>query len=335
VLLVVITLPFLRGDDPAPRFDPAPPTGAGAVREIVDSVGLHDVAFSPDGQRVIAVSDDIARSWWLAEGGSEGQFMRGCGASRLVYAPVDGPVRAVGCADGRVFVGGPSDHDTNPYASREGPLEALPASHPRPVTDLDFSGDGRLLVSASIDGILRVWDVAARAPVGAPFDMWPTVHGIRTALGITGVAFLPDNRTVAVAGADQVTLFDIRSRTAVAVAPAGGRALSVAISPDGQTMAIGRDSGSVQLWSLRERRNVGRPLPGLDSYVYRVAFSATGDFLVGGSQRATVIWNTDTGEQITPTMPGGSGFALNPNGRTIAVFDHNHPVIRLYPTRVN
>ena len=33
-------------------------------------------------------------------------------------------------------------------------------------------------------------------------------------------------------------------------------------------------------------------------------------------------------------MPGGSGFALNPNGRTVAVFDHNHPVIRLYPTRV-
>jgi hypothetical protein len=111
-LLVVITMPFLRDDDPPPRFDPTPP-------------------------------DDVARSWWLADGGSDGQYVEGCGASRLVYAPNGGP---------------------------------------------------------------------ARAPVGAPVEMWRLVPGTRAALGITGVAFLPDNRTVAWASADQVTLYDTGSR---------------------------------------------------------------------------------------------------------------------------
>jgi WD40 repeat protein len=243
-------------------------------------------------------------------------------------------LRAIGCVDGQVLVNGVGEPlYAGDRRQWDGPLAALPGKHPNHVTDLDFSRDGRLLVSTSFD-TLMVWNTATRTPVGAPVEIWKLAPSTRDGLGITGVAFHPDNRTVAVASGDQITLWDIPTRTVSGVAPAGGRALSVAISPDGQTMAIGRDSGSVQRWSFRDRRNVGRPLLGLDSYVYRVTFSAKSDLLVGGSQHATVIWNLDTGGLFTPALPGGSGFALSPDDRTLALFDHHNPVLRLHPTGV-
>jgi WD40 repeat protein len=342
VVLLAVSVPFLLRDNDGrdrrethrPAFDPAVPTTTGPHQEVVASVGLLDVAFSPDSRRVAGLSDGAAWSWRLSEDparksgfAQEGESLQSCGGASLAYAP--GPKRAVGCVDGRVLAGGPPKEANS---GSDGPLAELGGAHPQQVTELAFSRDGRLLASTSIDGYLIVWDLATRLPVGDMVLIWKIATATRSALGITGVAFLADNRTVAVASADQVTLYDIRARAVSAVVPAGGRALSVAISPDGRTMAIGRDNGSVLLWSLEGRTAVGSPLLGLDSYVYRVAFGAKGDFLVGGSQRATVIWNPATGEQLRPAFPGGSGFALSPDGTTLALFDHNNPVIRLYRT---
>jgi WD40 repeat protein len=339
VVIAAVAVPYLRdrGDrDGGPRFDPAGPAGVGAGQELIAPAGLRDVAFGPGGDRLGAVSDGKTMTWQanpfqMAAVGSQEPYW---GGTSLTYWQGNTLLRAIGGVDGQVLINGQGEplYAGDPFR-RDGFQAALPGRHPNQVTDLDFSHDGRLLVSTSFD-TLMVWNTATRTPVGALVEFWKLAPSTRDGLGITGVVFHPDNRTVAVASGDQVTLWDIPSRKVTGVAPAGGRALSVAISPDGLTMAIGRDGGSVQLWSFRDRRNVRQPLLGLDSYVYRLAFSAKGDFLVGGSQHATVIWEPETGKLLTPALPGGSGFALSPDDKMLAMFDYNNPIVRLYPTGV-
>src|SRR5262245_59498531 len=68
--------------------------------------------------------------------------------------------------------------------------------HAGAVRDLTFAPDGRAVVSASVDGSIRLWDAATgkelccfRGPAGKPGD------------GVNSVAFSPDGSTLAAGGA--------------------------------------------------------------------------------------------------------------------------------------
>lgn len=73
------------------------------------------------------------------------------------------------------------------------PREVL-RGHADEVDAVAFAPDGGTLASASLDGTVRLWDVARRAPLGEP---------LRGHAGIVNsVAFAPDGRTLVSAGED-------------------------------------------------------------------------------------------------------------------------------------
>ena len=80
-----------------------------------------------------------------------------------------------------------------------------------------------------------------------------------------------------------------------------GTVNSVAFSPDGKILAAGSADGTVRLWDVTTRQQIGGPLKGNDGVVYSVAFSPDGKILATGSIGGAVrLWDVTTRQRRRP-----------------------------------
>lgn len=100
------------------------------------------------------------------------------------------------------------------------------------------------------------------------------------------------------------------------------RMLSLAISPDGKTLASGGGGNmSVGLWDLSTGKEL-RQLRGHVNWVQAVSFSSDGKRLVsGGADRVVRVWDAASGKEVSPRNAHQgpvSGVVLSPDGKTLA-----------------
>ncbi|MBD0303448.1 MAG: serine/threonine protein kinase [Tolypothrix sp. T3-bin4] len=95
---------------------------------------------------------------------------------------------------------------------------------------------------------------------------------------------------------------------------------SIAISPDGETLASGSRDNTIKLWNLATGREIST-LNGHSGLVYSIAFSPDGETLASGSDNTIKLWNLATGREIR-TLKGHSNsvfsVAISPDGMTLA-----------------
>jgi WD40 repeat protein len=102
--------------------------------------------------------------------------------------------------------------------------------HTDPVTSVDFSSDGKYVVSGSQDNTIYIWDAETGEVVTGPFE------GHKDE--VTSVAFSPDGKHVASGSWDKtICIWDVQTGEVVSDSFEGhrGKITCVAFSPDGRT----------------------------------------------------------------------------------------------------
>ncbi|MGE5221387.1 MAG: hypothetical protein ACM3PY_03055, partial [Omnitrophica WOR_2 bacterium] len=306
-----------------------PPDGSTVAVFETYATSVDGIAFSPDGQTLVANSGNpnlTARLWQVEDGKLiklfEDPNNPGYGYAKVLYSP-DGHILSAqgtfwGAENGERLahlVEVLSGADTPPY---------VPSS-------ISFSPDGSTMAIGFLEGHLQLWDLKKEKL-------------IRKMEGFTGevvsLAFSPDGQTLAAAFAYPdytIQLWKV---------PSGERLLSikgtswtheftqVVFSPDGKTLATvaknedRMDLGAGELWRLSD----GQPLLKLDTTgVFSIAFSPDGKIVATGSYDHKVrLWQTADGK-LLKTLAGHGDYItdldFSPTGEWLASSSYDGTVI--------
>jgi dipeptidyl aminopeptidase/acylaminoacyl peptidase len=203
--------------------------------------------------------------------------------------------------------------------------------------DVGFSADGTRLTVASLDGKVRVWDVAARRPLRSPL-------AVRQA-SLSAVAFTPPGDTVLTGAGHELVEWDLasgRSRTRRILVSDREEISRIAFSPDRSRVAIGTGVGLV-LIDRATGTTTPLPLPTASPShePTGLAFSPDGRFLASGAFDGTLaLWDVSRARLARPAITAHreavQALAFSPDGATLASagvgtagFDSN---VRLWET---
>ena len=214
----------------------------------------------------------------------------------------------------------------SPDASKPPIPQLDTGGHDSLIRDIVFTRDGRQLVSAGNDKLVRVWDIA-------------TGRTVRTFRGETGpgsegkifaMALSPDNRWLAVAGYlriqgesnTHIRLYDFASGESVALLEGHTNVVNaLAFSADSAWLVSGSADKTAIIWNLATRQK-HRTLRGHTNAIYAVGFTPDNKRVVTGSlDHALKLWNTATGALIQ-TMTGHTdkvhAVAVTPDNRILS-----------------
>ena len=146
---------------------------------------------------------------------------------------------------------------------------------------------------------------------------------------VTAVRFVPRSDQLAVAGwvpekGGSLSLWDPKGPRQVRVFPTdAAEILSIAVSPDGATMAAGGADGSLTWWDLKSGANVRSK--SFDHAIRSVIFSGDGKLLAVGAGRNISVLDTTAGvekQRLTSGTPIES-VDFSPDGSMVAAGTHS------------
>jgi WD40 repeat protein len=241
------------------------------------------VAFGPDG-RTLVLAGSRTRVWDLEENeeieafggpassvavGRDGTIATG-GLGTVSVRDADGRARSVPGGAGTSCVVLAPDGRTLATASggavqlwNVGALgqPARVLENAGPVNCLAFSPDGRTIATGGYDGTLRLWDVETAMQLGEPLDRY--------------------------VGRAQTTM-DVYTHVVNDLAPVSG----VAFSPGGTLLASSHATGTVRLWDVSSRRQLGPALRARDGALQSVELGSDGRTLAtSGRNGVARLWH--------------------------------------------
>jgi glucose repression regulatory protein TUP1 len=248
---------------------------------------VRSVCFSPDGNFLATGAEDkVIKVWHLYGGDSDS----------------------------------PAEKSPDQYVQLAPTLAHTLVGHELDIYGLDFSPDGRLLVSGSGDGRVRVWDWRNNSCVHV-------LSGPRD--GVTSVAVSPCGTYVAAGALDSVVrVWDLESGDLLYSFEGHTDSVhAVAFRPDCRYLASGSLDRSIHVWDMQMAKSkgpvgVGREIRGHQDFVLSLAYAPDGDVLVSASKdRSVQFWDAET-LQCLGVLQGHKNsvisVAVSPSGKMVA-----------------
>lgn len=182
------------------------------------------------------------------------------------------------------------------------------------VNDLIVSPDSRLLMSASADKTIKVWDLQTG-------ELLKTLTGATSFVNALTITL--DGSFLIGASADKtIRVWDLQTGELTNTLRGHTSFVDdIVMSPDGQILVSTGADKTIRIWHL-ETGEMLHVLQGHSGFVNALSISTDGKTLVSGSADSSLkVWNLKTGEQIYSLM-GHTSFVnalvISPNGKTLA-----------------
>jgi WD40 repeat protein len=197
--------------------------------------------------------------------------------------------------------------------------------------NFDFTADGKYLMGTTCTTTpAQLWDTRTGQPERT--FQFPEPDGDTD--NLCAYVFSPDGKRVYSTGSRGTTLTEWDMQT--------GKMLrgfetdldfiqTIAISPDGFSIAIGGGGNHVEVWNLQTGQvRFDLPLPGLTD---SVAFSHDGALIATAGENTVLLWRASDGTRVQRLNDSHSGaltsIAISPDGKTIATGSYDQ-TIRLW-----
>ncbi|HCF26120.1 MAG TPA: hypothetical protein DEV81_02590 [Cyanobacteria bacterium UBA11049] len=266
------------------------------------ALNIWQLAFSPDGQTLVSgSSDNIVRLWKR-----DGTLLRSLTGHQAV-------IHSVAFSPDGESIASTSGDKTVKLWNLDGTLLKTFQGHRGAVRDVAFSPDGGSIASVSDDNTIRLWRVHP--------SFMKSLNRHRE--GIWRIAFNPEGSLLASVAGNEVKLWWRDGTLLKTFIEDDPSLLSLAFSPDGNTLALVGSRGDVRLRNLATQKRTFLQAPG--SGLFGVAFSNDGHSLVTGGTVPTLnVWQRNaTGQfQLQQKIPAHKSriwnVAASPDGKFIA-----------------
>ena len=257
----------------------------------------NDIAYAPDGKQLaLATSIGI----WLYDTDTYNPVS-------LLTGHTDSVRTVKYSTDGKVLASGSSDSTIRLWDPQTTKNIAVLTGHQNGVTEIAISGDSQTLASIGADEkFVRLWSIKTGKPIANLIGKFARPDSL---------AYSPDSEIIAAGDFDgTVKLFSTKNKKNIAslvghkLAPSDitepGSVLSLAFSPDGETLASGSRDTTIRLWNTRTTYHKVT-LTGHSGWVTTIAFSPDEKTIASGatythwdSDSSIRLWDARTGKYI-------------------------------------
>jgi len=241
---------------------------------------IKGVVVSPDGKYLASSgSEGVLKIWEIATGKRINSFPNYSAGSSVCFSNDSKSVVSANINDLKI------------YTVISGAEKNIITGHTLPVSGVNYSFDGKLLASASMDKTIRIFDAHT-------FKLLQTCNGLESLIGVP--VFSPDGKYIVSPDVNYVKVWEVATGKLIPVFKDFEVVInSVAFSPDGKYLAGGSSQNCVKIWKFPS----GTLEKTLTDHTYQlksVCFSPDGKYLVTGAMDySSILYEVSSGSVVT------------------------------------